>query len=131
MKENFSKVRDYLLDLNYTIVSENEEDTLFVISNEDAGVVNMLVDVDEPLLILEQFLFQDKELSAEEMKTLLKKNREIVHGAFALDETGTKIIFRDTLQIENLDLNEIQASINSLELLLSEFTDEILNMAQN
>lgn len=131
MNEYFNKVRDYLLDLEYTIVNENEEETLFVISKEEAGIVNMLVDVDEPLLIIEQHLFSSDSLSADTMKLLLQKNRDIIHGAFVLDETGKKVIFRDTLQIANLDLNEIEASINSLELLLSEFVDEILSMAKN
>ena len=43
-------------------------------------------------------------------KELLKKNRELVHGAFALDDSGKKVIFRDTLQLENLDMNELQGS---------------------
>lgn len=131
MNENLNKVREYLLDLDYNIISEDEEETLFIISKEDAGIVNMLVDVDEPLLIIEQFLFESSTLTPESLALLLKKNREIIHGAFTLDEAGTKVIFRDTLQVENLDKNEIEASINSLSLLLSEFTDEIISMAKN
>ena len=41
------------------------------------------------------------------------------------------MIFRDTLQIENLDLNEIEGSLTSLSLLLSEFTDEIIAFSKN
>ena len=59
------------------------------------------------------------------MRKLLQKNRDMVHGAFALDETGSKVIFRDTLQIENLDLNELEGSLDSLELLVSEFSNEM------
>ena len=54
-----------------------------------------------------------------------------MHGAFVLDETGQKVIFRDTLQLENLDLNELEASINSLSLLLSEYSEQILNFSKH
>jgi len=61
---------------------------------------------------------------------LLQKNREIVHGAFSLDETGKKLLFRDTLQIENLDLNELEGSINSLKLLMAEYSEHLLEFAK-
>jgi hypothetical protein len=61
---------------------------------------------------------------------LLQKNREIVHGAFVLDDTGKRLLFRDTLQLENLDLNEVEASINSLKLLMAEYAGEMLQFAK-
>lgn len=127
---HFQKVKEYLLDLDYRIVTEDEADTLFIVEKEDAGIVNLIIDCDEPLLIIEQHLFDLKNTSADVFKQLLQKNREIVHGAFVIDETGTKVIFRDTLQIENLDANELEASINSLELLLSEYATQIIEFAK-
>ena len=50
----------------------------------------------------------------------------MIHGALVLDETEKKVIYRDTLQLENLDLNELEASIESLSLLLCEYSDEII-----
>jgi hypothetical protein len=35
-------------------------------------------------------------------------------------------LFRDTLQLEHLDLNELEASLNSLQLLLSEYMNELI-----
>ena len=64
-------------------------------------------------------------------KQLLQKNRDMVHGAFVLDDSGEKVIFRDTLQIENLDLNEIEGSLTSLSLLLSEFAEKIITFSKN
>jgi hypothetical protein len=61
----------------------------------------------------------------------LQKNRDIVHGAFVLDESGEKVIFRDTLQIENIDLNELEGSINSLSLLLSEYSENIIQFSKS
>lgn len=127
---HFQKVKEYLLDLDYRIVTEDEADTLFIVEKEDAGIVNLIIDCDEPLLIIEQHLFDLKNTNTDVFKQLLQKNREIVHGAFVIDETGTKVIFRDTLQIENLDANELEASINSLELLLSEYATQIIEFAK-
>jgi hypothetical protein len=75
-------------------------------------------------------LFDIDSSDAQVLRSLLKKNREIVHGAFALDDEGKRLIFRDTLELENLDLNEIEASINSLKLLMAEYADEMLQFAK-
>ena len=131
MNHHFEKIQSYLLDLEYNITHQDAESGVFVIEQEDAGIRNLVLACDAPLLIIEQFLFELKNGSAEIFKDLLIKNRDIIHGAFVLDQTGTKVIFRDTLQIENLDLNEIEGSLTSLSLLLSEFTDEIIAFSKN
>ena len=86
-KEYFLKVKEYLLELEYNIVSENEEDELFVVEKEDDGIVNLIIDC---------------------------------------NADGKLLLFRDTLQLENLDLNELEGTLNSLALLLSEFAEKII-----
>jgi hypothetical protein len=130
MESSFKKVKNYLLELNCNIVFENESDGVLVINNEEGGVSNLVLGCADPLLIMEQFLFELRNDNIEVFKNLLVKNRDIVHGAFVLDESGTKVIFRDTLQIENLDLNELEGSINSLMLLLSEYSNEIIKFSK-
>lgn len=130
MNKNFLKVKNYLLDLNCNIVFENENDGILIINNEENGISNLVLGCAEPLLIMEQFLFELKHDNMEIFKSLLIKNRDIVHGALVLDENGSKVIFRDTLQIENLDLNELEGSLNALTLLLSEYTDEIIKFSK-
>ena len=129
MDKHYKKVKDYLLELNCEIVSENEEDGVFVVNKEEEGIKNLVLGCADPLLLMEQFIFEMNHDSLNVFKQLLMKNRDIVHGAFVLDETGRKVIFRDTLQIENLDLNEVEGSINSLSLLLSEFGEEIIKLS--
>ncbi|MBO7595629.1 MAG: YbjN domain-containing protein [Bacteroidales bacterium] len=129
MDINFTKVKNYLLDLEYTINSEDEKTGIFTISKEEEGIVNMIVVCADPIVILEQPLFKIKNESIDVYKQLLQKNRDIIHGAFAINEKG-EIIFRDTLQIENLDLNEIEGSINSLTILLSEYRDKIIEFSK-
>ena len=129
MDKNFSKVKDYLLELEYSIVQENAEESLFVVENEDAGIKNLVIDCEDTLLIFEQYIFDIKKDDPEIYRSLLVKNRDTIHGAFVLDETGTKVIFRDTLQLENLDFNELQGTLNALELLLTEYSDELIRFS--
>jgi hypothetical protein len=131
MNTNFEKVKSYLLDLEYTITLENESEEVFVIENEGMGIRNLVLACADPILIMEQFLFEIHASDDKVFKSLLMKNRDIVHGAFALDESGTKVIFRDTLQLENLDLNELEGSINSLSLLLSEYSNELIKFSKH
>lgn len=126
MKTSFHKVREYLLDLGYTITHENEADAILIIQDESEGIKNLLIGCADPILIMEQFLCTISNPTPQMYVNLLKKNRDIVHGAFVLDESGDKLIFRDTLQLENLDQNELEASINSLSLLLSEYSNQII-----
>lgn len=128
MDNHFVKVKQYLQELGYDITHEDHVDELYVINDVENGIQNLILDCEYPVLIIEQFLFsiaQDQE-PFEMYKSLLQKNREIVHGAFVVDDTGTKVLFRDTLQLENLDLNELEASLNSLKLLLAEYSSQIL-----
>tara|TARA_R110002072_G_scaffold255733_5_gene414496 strand:- start:1080 stop:1475 length:396 start_codon:yes stop_codon:yes gene_type:complete len=131
MNDHFNKVKSYLLELDYSIFYMNEEEGVLVVENESEGIRNLVLACADPLLIMEQFLFELKQDSAEILKNLLIKNRDIVHGAFALDDEGKKVIFRDTLQLENLDLNELEGSINSLSLLLSEYSDELIKFSKH
>lgn len=130
MENYFAKVKDFLIELDQNIVSESEEDGVFVINNEEMGISNMFIAVADPILIVEDYLFELKQDSIDTFRELLKKNRDIVHGAFCLDESGKKVIFRDTLQIENLDLNELEGTLNSLSLLLSEYSNEIIKFSK-
>lgn len=130
MKNYFQIVKDYLITLNYSITYENKEDGIIMIQNESEGIKNLILGIADPILIFEQYIFKINNPSEEIFRGLLQKNRDIVHGAFVLDESGKKVIFRDTLQLENLDLNEFEASINSLSLLLSEYSENILKFSK-
>ena len=128
---NFERVKSYLQDLNYEISAEDVTEEIIIINDLDNGINNLIIDCEFPILIIEQHLFNMPNDNLATYKQLLIKNRDIVHGAFVLDETGQKVLFRDTLQLSNLDLNELEASINSLSLLLSEYYTEIINFSKS
>ncbi len=129
MKGKFDLVKQYLHEMDIIIVSEDAEEELVVVENEENGVKNLVIDCEEPILVLEQVIMKVKTGSAEFFKRLLQMNRELVHGAFVLDENAELIIFRDTLQLENLDRNELEGSIDALSLALSEYGSELLEYA--
>ena len=131
MENNFNKIKNYIVELGFDISLEDIDDQVFVIQDENLGIKNLVIGCADPILIMEQFILDVKNASMQIFKELLQKNRDIVHGAFVLDETGEKVIFRDTLQIENLDKNELEGSINSLTLLLSEYGSRLIEFSKN
>lgn len=131
MKKHFNTIKSYLLELNYNIIHEDKKEGILMINNLDEGINNLIIGVANPILIIEQYIFKINEPSLDIFQKLLQKNRDIVHGAFVLDESGEKVIFRDTLQLENLDLNELEGSINSLSLLLSEYSENIIQFSKS
>ena len=54
--EYFEKVKSLLLDLGYAITREDEGQELFIIEDEDSGINNLIVDCEDPLLVLEQVI---------------------------------------------------------------------------
>ncbi len=131
MENNLEKVKNYLLELEYSIVSEDTAEELLVVENTEVGIANLIVDCDDPILVIELHLFNISNSNADVFKRFLQMNREIIHGAIAIDETGKKVILRDTLQLENLDLNELQGTLNSIEVFLSENANELISISKN
>jgi hypothetical protein len=131
MKDYFGVVKNYLNELELEVKYESSKDGVFIVSSEQDGIVNLIICVAYPIVIFEQYLFEVKPDAYTVFKALLQKNRDIIHGAFVLDDTGRKVIFRDSLQLENLDQNEFGATLNSLSLLLSEYSEQIINFSKN
>ena len=131
MKDYFKLVKNYLLDSDIQIDSEDETDEIFVVSKAEAGISNLVIGCAYPILILEQHILEIQNPTTEILKKLLMKNREIISGAFVLDESGRNVIFRKTLEIENLDFNEIYGVFNSLSMLLSEYSAELIQFSKS
>lgn len=126
----FNTVKEWLVDYEFTISFQNEKQKVLMIDKESNGIKNMILIVSDSILIMEQFLFEIKNPTKDIYKTLLQKNRDIVHGAFVLDGSGTKVIFRDTLPTDNMAQNEVMASIDSLGILVGEFSTEMIEMSK-
>ena len=123
---DFEKVKSYLCDLGLGISQEQAEDELVIVNDEAQGLKHLVIDCEAPILIMEQFIVILKNANEGVFKRLLQMNRNLVHGAFVLDDSAERVLFRATLQLENLDLNELQGSINALSLALAENAAELI-----
>lgn len=127
----FATVKSYVDELGLDVVTEVADEELLVLQDDERGIHNLIVDCEDDLLIFEQSIFQLSRDDPATFKRLLQMNRELVHGAFVLDEAGERVLFRDTLQLKNLDLNEFEGTINALSLGLAMFSDELIGFARS
>ena len=127
--ELFDLVKGYLADLDLTIVKEDAAEELVIVEDEESGIKNLVVDCEDPILVLEQLIMEVPANTGDFYRRLLQMNRTLVHGAFALDEEGKFVLFRDTLQLANLDLNELEGSIGALSLAMAEYGSELLDFS--
>jgi hypothetical protein len=130
MMADFATVKAFLQELNLSIVSETPAECILIVDDEERGIKNLVIDCEEPILIFEQVVMPVPATSVDLFRRLLQMNRTLVHGAFTLDEDGGKILFRDTLRLENLDLNEVEGTIEALSLALAEHAAELLAFSQ-
>lgn len=103
-------------------VSEMKPGMWLARTPEGAEVV---VSLAEPVVILRVRVMQQpasSEPRAELYRQLLEYNaRELVHGSYGLE--GDHVVLTDTLELENLDYSEFEASFDSMTLALaSHFT---------
>ena len=127
---DFEKVKDFILDMGFVLSHEDSQEELIVIDDEERAIKNLVIDCESPILILEQVIMPMPQDSSDFCKRLLQMNRTLVHGAFVLNEEGTTLLFRDTLQLENLDRNELEGSIDALSLALAEYGSELVSFAR-
>lgn len=120
------KIRELIHQAEYKVTYADELSGIMKIENEQDGIKNLIIGVVPPLLIMEYYLFSFKEDSIEMFKALLQKNRDMLHGAFVINEDGDKVLYRYTMQIENMDFNELEAALNSLGLLLYEYREQMI-----
>lgn len=126
---DFDKVKGFLADLDLRIVKEDAAEELVVVEDEDSGIKNLVVDCEDPILVLEQLIMEVPAETGDIYRRLLQMNRNLVHGAFVLDEDGKYVFFRDTLQLANLDFNELEGTIRALSLAMAENAAELVDFA--
>ena len=126
MGSHFDKVKYYLTELNLPIIKEDTKEELVIVTFEELGIKNMIIDCEEPILVIEQVIMNVPTKTGDLYKRLLQINRTLLHGAFVIDEEAKYILFRDTLQLESLDINELEASIRALTMALAENSSELL-----
>ena len=127
---DFQTVKHYVQELHLAIVKEDPAQHILIVEDDEHGIKNLVVDCEEPLLIFEQVIMEVPANPGDMFRRLLQMNRTLVHGAFALTEDSKRVLFRDTLRMENLDLNEVQGTIQALSLAMAEHAAELIAFSQ-
>ena len=125
MSEKFEKVKDYVLELGFQIDEEDPSEEIVIINDEERRIHKLVLDCEDTLLVLEQLIMKIG-ASTDVYRRILQMNRELVFGAFVLNEEGDSLLYRNTLALDNLDLNELESTINALSLGLAENGEELL-----
>jgi hypothetical protein len=118
---NDEDIETYLLETGVSF--EPLGDGLWVLHDEENGVDNIVLHHDSPYLTVRVKVMPIPTERREELfEKLLRLNRsDMVHGAYGIEEDA--VVITDTIQSPNLDLNEIQASIEAAILAVSEHYD--------
>lgn len=130
MTTAFDKVCDFSQRLGLALLTEDREQQLLVAEAPEQGIHHLVLDCEDDILVIEQLIAEFKVIAADDLVCLLQANRNLVHGALCLDEAGKRLLFRDTLALENLDFNELQSSVNALSLMLAEYAGLFIDMAK-
>ena len=128
MSEQFEKVKGYVLELGFRIDEEDSSEEIVIINDEERGIHRLVIDCEDTVLVMEQLIMK-LEPSTTVYRRILQMNRELVFGAFVLNEDGDSLLYRNTLALDNLDLNELESTINALSLGLAENGEELLAFA--
>ena len=114
-----------VLDLGLSIKEEVPEEELIVVEDEERGIKNMVLDCEGVILVVEQPIGR---VGEGHYRWFLERNRELPFGAFALDGESGIVVFRQTLRLDTLDAEELESTINSLEMFFAEYGDELLEI---
>ena len=127
MSDVLDQVRDYVLELGLAIESEIPEEEILIVNDEERAISHLVIDCEDTILVLEQLIVQlPSAVDSSVYKRLLQINRTLIFGAFVLNEAGNTLVYRNTLALENLDLNELEGTLNALTLALAENGEELL-----
>ena len=113
------------LDVEY----QELEEGMFLVRTHN-GDLPIVLNYDPPLLLL-RLKVMDLPAdggSLELLRTLLELNAtDVVHGAYGIEDG--ELILSDTLELENLDFTEVQASIESIQLAATSHMPRIRELA--
>ena len=88
---------------------------------EEQGGTPLVISYAPPLLVFRLKVLdvpRDGDKCAQLYKRLLEANvNELVHAAYGLEEDD--VILTDSLQLENLDFNEFQATVDSFQMAMA------------
>lgn len=111
------KIERYMINLSLTY--EDLGENMWLIEDPDKGLGHVFVYADDPLVTLRAKVMELPEQKREQFfEELLRLNNEMIHGAYALEESN--IVLVDTLESDTMDLEEFRASLEAIGLALAQ-----------
>ncbi|MEI7893983.1 MAG: hypothetical protein WCI05_12895 [Myxococcales bacterium] len=116
-------VEAYLMKLGRRFTPVDLEPGTFLIDTSD-GMPPLVVRVDPPLVVLRSHIGDVTTDSTVLFRRLLELNaRALVHASYGLD--GNIIVLGAALELENLDFNELEATLDEIDLALAQHIAEL------
>jgi hypothetical protein len=123
-------VEAYLLRLKRRFQSVAAGAATFLV--ETGGGPAIAIRVDPPLVVVRVHI-GDVEKGAtpvELFRALLELNaRQLVHSSYGLDDG--RVVLSSALELENLDFNELQATLDEIDVVLAQQLPELARLAKN
>lgn len=117
-------VDSFLLRLGQEV--EEVEEGMWVVNAPD-DETRLVIHYSPPLLLLRMKVMEvpkDERSCGRLYRRLLELNAvDLVHGAYGVEEDD--VILSDALELENLDFNELQAAIDSVQVALASHLDSL------
>ena len=105
--------------INLELVYEEVGENMWLITDEDNGLRAVVVYAQEDLVTFRAKVMDvPSERRESFFEELLRLNAGMVHGAYAIEEAN--VILIDSLELPTMDLEEFQASLDSMGLALAQ-----------
>lgn len=110
-----------MIDMN--LKYEEIDDNTWMIEDDLSHIDNIIIKLLEPIVLFRVKIMPiAKENKLEFYEKLLELNvNDLLHGAYGIENESVVLV--DTLQAENLDINEFQSTIESIGLALTQHYD--------
>ena len=117
------KIENLLVSLSLTY--EKIDNQTWLIDDREKGIENILIILETPIVIIRA---QVTGIPPNNTKTLFEEllrlnQSDLMHGAYALD--GNDIILINTLVVQTLDQEELQATLDSISLAIVEHYEKL------
>ena len=74
MSDKFDLVKQYLFEMEMPIISQDPTEELVVVDDEENGIKNLVIDCEDPILVLEQVIMEVPGETGDLFKRLLQMN---------------------------------------------------------
>jgi hypothetical protein len=124
-------VEAYLLRLNRRYRSLDEQPGTFLVETS-GGMPPVAVRVDPPLVVVRVHIGDLEKGSAPTalLRRLLELNaRQLVHASYGIEDD--RVVLSSALELENLDFNELQATLDEIDVVLAQQLPELARLAKD